>query len=91
MKIALEKLLTNVVNGKLAGDFVREKFSYVNIYESWTDVLSGKNTKPNLPFNWQTPKDFFRDLMRWSKTSALYYSWRSSLDRKMLKDFKKNN
>ena len=58
-------------NGKLAGDFVRSKFSLNVIRESWIQLLSEQKSEPSLPTFWQTPKDSFCDLMRWSRTGVV--------------------
>lgn len=71
-------------NGRLAGNFVREKFSLNAIRDAWIDLLSGQESEPSLPKIPRTPRDFFCDVMRYSQTSVMYYSYRSPHDRKIL-------
>ncbi|RQH23981.1 glycosyltransferase family 1 protein [Okeania hirsuta] len=71
-------------NGLLAGDYVRSKFSNQAIGDAWINLLQDKPNEPYIPKNWQTPRDFLYDLLRYSKISKLYYFYRSPHDRKIL-------
>ncbi|GBE73775.1 hypothetical protein myaer87_10020 [Microcystis aeruginosa NIES-87] len=71
-------------NGRLAGDFVRNKFSPDVIRDAWINLLSGHKSEPSLPKIPRTPRELFHDVMRYSQTSPMYYSFRSPHDRKIL-------
>ncbi|MBD1925828.1 glycosyltransferase [Trichocoleus sp. FACHB-90] len=58
-------------NGLLAGNFVRNKFSYQSIRNAWIQVLSGQKTKPTISPHWNSSRDLLCDLMRWSRTGML--------------------
>lgn len=71
-------------NGRLAGDYVREKFSLNAIQNTWIQLLNNQTIQPSLPKIPTNSRDLFRDLMRYSQTSVMYYSYRSPHDRKIL-------
>lgn len=58
-------------NGRLAGEFVRSKFSHHAIHDAWMRVLSGQDTEAVLPRNWGSPRELICDLMRLSGTGML--------------------
>ncbi|MEH1902580.1 MAG: glycosyltransferase [Nostoc sp.] len=81
---ALSKLIINglahnelvLENGKLAGEFVRNKFGTEAICKSWIALLSGQQTEPVLPKNWESTRDFWCDILRSSGTSRLISQYR---------------
>ncbi|NEO98883.1 MAG: glycosyltransferase family 4 protein [Symploca sp. SIO2E9] len=63
-------------NGRLAGEFVRGKFTPEAIRDAWISLLSGQKTEPELPKTWDNPRDLMCDLVRWSKTGVLINKYR---------------
>ncbi len=59
-------------NGKLAGQYVRSKFSDEAILGLWLLLLSNQSTTSKLPIRWSSSRDLICDLLRWSKTGVLF-------------------
>jgi len=55
-------------NGRLAGEFVRSKFSQQLIRDSWLRLISGEGSSSKLPTTWSSTSDLVKDLLRWSRT-----------------------
>jgi glycosyltransferase involved in cell wall biosynthesis len=58
-------------NSKLAGEYVRNKFESTKITENWINLINGKATEPTINSNWNNPRDFAYDLMRWTGIGIL--------------------
>jgi glycosyltransferase involved in cell wall biosynthesis len=55
-------------NGQLAGDFVRNQFSFSKISQDWLDLLAGKTVQPIALGKSFTPDTVAKNLMRWTGT-----------------------
>lgn len=55
-------------NSKLAGEYVRNKFQSTKITENWINLINKKTTEPTINSNWNNPRGFVYDLMRWTST-----------------------
>ena len=55
-------------NGRLAGEFVRSRFSPEAVATAWIDLLHGKTVQPESLRSWSTPMAVVQDLMRWTGT-----------------------
>jgi glycosyltransferase involved in cell wall biosynthesis len=51
-------------NGRLAGEFVRSKFSQQLIHDSWLRLISGEGSPSKLPTTWSSTSDLVKDLLR---------------------------
>ncbi|MBD2093922.1 glycosyltransferase [Trichocoleus sp. FACHB-591] len=65
-------------NSRLAGEFVRTRFSTQTISKSWIQLLSGEIPEENLHKRWETPRDLACDLMRFTRTGMLIKKYLSS-------------
>lgn len=76
-------------NGKLAGNYVRNKFDSQQVYQTWMNLLTEKDSLLTIPYLPNNTRDAVCDLTRITNTSILINSFRKNEDRKLLKQFAK--
>jgi glycosyltransferase involved in cell wall biosynthesis len=55
-------------NGRLAGEFVRHKFTQQSVADSWLNLLRGQGNGLAQPKRWSSAGDIVKDVLRWTGT-----------------------
>lgn len=75
-------------NGIEASQFVRNKFQWQSISNTWIRLLFGQDIKLKLPNSWDNSRELVCDLMRWSNTGLLINSVRNPEVHQIIKTYK---
>ena len=75
-------------NGRLAGEFVRQKFNNQRICSLWMALLNGQAIDPGLPRFGDSVQGLGRDLIRWSRTWNFITHYRNADHRQVMSAYR---